>query len=120
MEAFLRRYLPCLVKLWDWLWPPPVNNQNISVPDRRRLEISVLHSPPAAVLQAQPSPMYTALYDFQARTEDEMSITQGETLEVIDTMGDFVRAKKLYGSTESGLVPANYVTLIIDEFAENP
>ncbi|XP_028667533.2 tyrosine-protein kinase Srms [Erpetoichthys calabaricus] len=117
MEAFLRRYLPCLVKLWDWFWPPPVNlyNQNIGVPDGRRVEISILHSPPA-----QPNPMYTALYDFQARTEDEMSIKQGETLEVIDTLGDFVRAKKLYGSTESGLVPANYVTLIIDEFAKNP
>ncbi len=61
--------------------------------------------------------LYAALFDFEARSEEEMTVKEGDKLSVIEKRGDYVLAKKLTGSLESGLIPANYVALVHDEFA---
>lgn len=48
-----------------------------------------------------------------------MTVKEGDKLSVIEKRGDFVLAKKLTGTLESGLVPANYVALLQDEFAKH-
>ncbi|MBN3287648.1 SRMS kinase, partial [Polyodon spathula] len=116
MEAFFRRYLPCLVKLWDWMWPGAED------PGSRPAEIRTVAGDikiPAPARKTS-APLYAALYDFTARSEEELTVKEGDKLSVIEKQGEFVLAKKLSGSLESGLVPATYVTLIQDEFANNP
>lgn len=66
----------------------------------------------------RPAQLYAALYDFEARSEEELSVKEGDKLSVIEKRGQYVLAKKLTGSLESGLVPANYVALLQDEFAQ--
>lgn len=117
MEAFFRRYLPCLVKLWDWLWPGG-REDPVSRPAEIRTVAGDIKIPAPA--RKTSAPLYAALYDFTARSEEELTIKEGDKLSVIEKQGDFVLAKKLSGSLESGLVPATYVTLIRDEFANNP
>ncbi|XP_025757134.1 tyrosine-protein kinase Srms isoform X2 [Oreochromis niloticus] len=67
----------------------------------------------------RPAQLYAALFDFEARSDDELTVKEGDKLSVIEKRGDYVLAKKLTGSLESGLVPANYVALLQDEFAKH-
>lgn len=67
----------------------------------------------------KPTPLYAALFDFEARSEEELTIKEGDKLSVIEKRGDYVLAKKLTGSMESGLVPATYVAILQDEFANH-
>eukprot|EP00061_Rhincodon_typus_P013352 g39672.t1 len=121
MEKTLRSCLPCLRALWDRLWPePPAAN---SPPARR--QIAVISGPlvdpkpsalnPTPVAPRKLGPVYTALYDFQARSPEELSLKQGEKLRVIRDEGDYLFARKAAGSAE-GLVPTNYVK-VIENFA---
>ncbi|XP_048406253.1 tyrosine-protein kinase Srms [Stegostoma tigrinum] len=124
MEKTLRSCLPCLRALWDRLWPepPPAN----SPPTRR--QIAVISGPlvdpkpsalnPTPVAPREPGPVYTALYDFQARSPEELSLKRGEKLRVIRDEGDYLFARKAAGSAE-GLVPTNYVK-VIENFANEP
>lgn len=66
----------------------------------------------------RPAQLYAALYDFEARSEEELSVKEGDKLSVIEKRGNYVLAKKLTGSLESGLVPANYIAMLQDEFAK--
>ncbi|KAK2856652.1 hypothetical protein Q5P01_005387 [Channa striata] len=55
---------------------------------------------------------YTALYDYSARTEEDLSFNTGDTLEVLDkSNGDWWYAEALTGISASkrGYIPANYV-----------
>lgn len=139
MEAFVRRYLPCLVRLWNYIWKPAsitppdsavkVNPIRVDVP-----EGSVVH-PGNTVIGIRPQPasqddkstsptsastVYTALYDFNARSGDEMSIREGDQLMVLSEDGDFVLARKLSGQPDEGYVPANYVTILQPSLLKQP
>lgn len=110
MEKCCRSCMPCLKRLWDWIWPElyypnPAEIRTVSG------EIRV----PAP--KKKSSQLYAALFDFVARSEEELTVKEGDKLSVIEKRGDYVFAKKLTGSLESGLVPANYVALVQDEFA---
>uniref|UniRef100_A0A8C8DJ74 non-specific protein-tyrosine kinase n=1 Tax=Oryzias sinensis TaxID=183150 RepID=A0A8C8DJ74_9TELE len=61
----------------------------------------------------RPVQLYAALFDFQARSDDELTVKEGDKLSVIEKRGEYVLAKKLTGSLGSGLIPANYVALIL-------
>ena len=55
------------------------------------------------------SKVFVALYDYDARTDEDLSFKKGEHLEVInDTQGDwwFARSKS---SKQEGYIPSNYV-----------
>ncbi|XP_042246848.1 tyrosine-protein kinase SRK2 [Thunnus maccoyii] len=55
---------------------------------------------------------YIALYDYSARTEEDLSFNSGDTLEALDkSAGDWWFAKALTGisAPKQGYIPANYV-----------
>lgn len=62
-------------------------------------------SPPSAV-----KPLYVALYDYDARTEEDLSFVKGEVLEVYpeDLRNDWWRARSRDTGGE-GFIPSNYV-----------
>ncbi|KAF7209383.1 tyrosine-protein kinase Srms [Nothobranchius furzeri] len=123
MENCCRSCCPCLRRLWNCIWPDvryPNQNLVIANPTAREAEIRTVSGdirPPSP--RKRPVQLYAALYDFEARSEDELSVREGDKLSVLEKRGDYVLAKKLTGTLESGLVPANYVALLRDEFAKH-
>ncbi|KAF3702490.1 Tyrosine-protein kinase FRK [Channa argus] len=66
--------------------------------------------PPLPVERA--AEYYIALYDYSARTEEDLSFNAGDTLEVLDkSNGDWWHAKAITGisASRNGYIPANYV-----------
>ncbi|XP_029903282.1 tyrosine-protein kinase SRK2 [Myripristis murdjan] len=65
--------------------------------------------------------VYTALYDYSARTEEDLSFNAGDTLEALDkSAGDWWYAKALSGisASKEGYIPANYVAPVKSIAAE--
>lgn len=53
--------------------------------------------------------LFVALYDYEARTDEDLSFKKGEQLEVInDRQGDWWFARS-NASGHSGYIPSNYV-----------
>uniref|UniRef100_A0AAX7U6G2 non-specific protein-tyrosine kinase n=1 Tax=Astatotilapia calliptera TaxID=8154 RepID=A0AAX7U6G2_ASTCA len=124
MESCCRACLPCCSCLWDRIWPglryPGPRDHVIANPAAHAAEIRTVSGDirvPAP--KKRPAQLYAALFDFEARSDDELTVKEGDKLSVIEKRGDYVLAKKLTGSLESGLVPANYVALLQDEFAKH-
>ncbi|KAL1021354.1 hypothetical protein UPYG_G00012190 [Umbra pygmaea] len=115
MEGCCRSCMPCCSPLWNCIWPAfryPNTSRQAEIPT-----ISGDIRVPSP--KKNPTQLYAALFDFKARSEHELSIKEGDKLSVIEKRGDYVLAKKLTGSMESGLVPATYVTILQDEFANH-
>lgn len=58
---------------------------------------------------------YIALYDYSARTEEDLSFNTGDSLEALDkSAGDWWYAKAVTGisASKKGYIPANYVALV--------
>lgn len=118
--------MPCLTRLWGCIWPDvrypnvPNNTHVIANPAAHAAEIRTVSGdirvPSPKKRQVQ---LYAALFDFEARSDDELTVKEGDKLSVIEKRGEYVLAKKLTGSLESGLIPANYVALLQDEFAKH-
>ena len=56
--------------------------------------------------------VYVALYDYAARTEDDLSFNTGDQLEALDkSTGDWWVARALSGvsASQQGYIPSNYV-----------
>ncbi|XP_056129564.1 tyrosine-protein kinase Srms [Lampris incognitus] len=119
MEGCCRSCMPCLNRLWNWIWPdlryPHVANANTRAPEIRTISGDIRVPSP----KKKPTQLYAALFDFEARSEEELTVKEGDKLSVIEKRGEYVLAKKLTGSLESGLVPANYVAVLQDEFAKH-
>lgn len=127
MEGCCRCCMPCCSRLWNYIWPdfrypnvPNNNNHVIANPAAQTAEIRTVSGdirvPSPKKRQVQ---LYAALFDFEARSDDELTVKEGDKLSVIEKRGEYVLAKKLTGSLESGLIPANYVALLQDEFAKH-
>ncbi|XP_035771034.1 tyrosine-protein kinase Srms-like [Neolamprologus brichardi] len=115
MESCCRACLPCCSCLWDRIWP------GLRYPgprDRDHIR-TVSGDIRVPAPKKRPAQLYAALFDFEARSDDELTVKEGDKLSVIEKRGRYVLAKKLTGSLESGLVPANYVALLQDEFAKH-
>lgn len=68
--------------------------------------------PPPGVPGPKAAGFYVALYDYSARTGEDLSFSAGDTLEVLDTAaGDWWFARALTGvsASKQGYIPANYV-----------
>ncbi|KAG8447193.1 hypothetical protein GDO86_014600, partial [Hymenochirus boettgeri] len=100
MESFLRDQLGCFKCLWDRIWPPQ------TPPDIHQIP-TVGAFPPGSC--GSTTDIVTALYDFQSRNPNELSIQMGEELWKIHDEGDYILARKLTGAMELGLVPSIYV-----------
>ncbi|XP_062886847.1 tyrosine-protein kinase Srms [Mobula hypostoma] len=128
MEETLRGWLPCLRALWDRIWPEAPTSDAV----QRPRQVATISGPypqakvpvrptPAAPIEA--GPICTALYDFEARTSEELSLKKGEKLRVIRNEGDYLYAQKNTGSKAAatqGLVPANYVKITKENLAKQP
>lgn len=57
-------------------------------------------------------PQFVALYDYEARTDEDLSFKKGEILEILnDTQGDWWYAKSRTTKQE-GYIPSNYVAKV--------
>jgi len=75
--------------------------------------------PPPEPDAAEMSELYSALYDYDARTTDDLSFRKGQKLEVTNSSdGDWWQAK-LYGTSEVGYIPSNYVAPCLSIEAED-
>ena len=64
---------------------------------------------PAQEIVAGPLKVFVALYDYDARTDEDLSFKKGEHLEIInDTQGDWWYARSKTTKKE-GYIPSNYV-----------
>lgn len=64
---------------------------------------------PGIMQQGKPALIYVALYDYDARTNEDLSFKKGERLQVLDnTDGDWWLAKSMATQRE-GYIPSNYV-----------
>lgn len=81
-----------------------VNTRAIAEPDARAMR------PPAPAATSGRS--YVALYDYSARTEEDLSFNIGDKLEALDqSTGDWWYARAVSGvsASKQGYIPANYV-----------
>lgn len=65
--------------------------------------------------QERPGYVYIALYDYTARTEDDLTFKAGDKLEPLDkSQGDWWYALALTGvsANKKGYIPANYVAAV--------
>nr|XP_054772644.1 tyrosine-protein kinase Yes-like [Lytechinus pictus] len=63
---------------------------------------------PPAVKPKPVSHPYTALYDYDARSEDDLAFRKGDILDVTKTEGDWWQARSQRTGKE-GYIPSNYV-----------
>ncbi|XP_038057565.1 tyrosine-protein kinase SRK2-like isoform X2 [Patiria miniata] len=62
--------------------------------------------------------IFTALYQFEGRTEGDLSFQQGDKLKILNFSGDWWHAKSLVTNQE-GYVPSNFVALVKSLDAED-
>ncbi|XP_069099311.1 tyrosine-protein kinase Srms [Pleurodeles waltl] len=94
MESFVRKHMGFLDCLWDQIW---------------------LNSPPRPPTPPEPSgspkvPVFIVLYDFQARTAEELTVSADEQVRLVAHEGDYVLVSRVTGPPGMGLVPTTYVT----------
>ena len=66
----------------------------------------------AADSSAASTKIFVALYDYDARTDEDLSFRKGELLEIInDTQGDWWYARSKTSKAE-GYIPSNYVASV--------
>lgn len=90
--------------------PPPRHPSQVSTPSRAP------SAPPTPAATATADS--TALYDFEAQADDELSVTEGERLVFIEGGSDdpdWVKCRRADGSAQEGVVPATYVQRDGDE-----
>lgn len=104
------------------------SDQTDNASKRKEKEDTVIANPIAVSLNQDPSsaigrPLpflpakpvgeyYVALYDYSARTANDLSFSSGDTLEALDKRsGDWWLARALTGisASKQGYIPANYV-----------
>uniref|UniRef100_A0A672HRT8 Tyrosine-protein kinase n=1 Tax=Salarias fasciatus TaxID=181472 RepID=A0A672HRT8_SALFA len=99
MESCCRACMPCCGRLWNWIWPdlryPRSGLPGAPCPGGVRIPSPRRHPPQ----------LYAALFDFEARSDDELTVREGDKLSVLEKRGDYVLAKKLTGSLEAGISP---------------
>ncbi|KAA8583245.1 hypothetical protein FQN60_015791 [Etheostoma spectabile] len=96
----------------DIVFVNPVSHDKTSNPDFNSKRPLPAVPPAEKAAAAASGLVYIALYDYSARTEQDLSFNTGDTLEALDkSPGDWWFAKALTGvsATKQGYIPANYV-----------
>ncbi|XP_078507772.1 tyrosine-protein kinase Srms isoform X2 [Lissotriton helveticus] len=94
MESFVRKHMNFLDCLWDQIWlnsppRPPTPPEPVDSPKRR---------------------VFTVLYDFQARTDEELTVSADQQVHLVAHEGDYVLVSRVTGPPGTGLVPTTYVS----------
>ena len=101
--------------------PPPLNTNGANSPSKKGVHFS--EASPAIIPPRPPSPPEpeqeevegleaTALYDFQAQGEDELTVMEGDDLWVIEQEGDeWWKCRNARG--DEGVVPASYIEVCV-------
>ncbi|XP_066482769.1 tyrosine-protein kinase Srms [Tiliqua scincoides] len=113
MNNFIRKHLTFLSTFWNKF----LSN---SVPSNCPLEC---WEPAPASLQttlesdpAEPNCfLYGVLFDYTARSADELSVNRGDRLCVLKEAGEYVLARRISGDPVVGYVPANYLSKLSQE-----
>ncbi|XP_032356290.1 protein-tyrosine kinase 6b [Etheostoma spectabile] len=113
MGECLRKACPCLDALWQRIYgPKPPEGERDGEEASSRPgggEKRPASSPPASL---ESGSMYTALWSFQSRHEDELSFNEGDLFSVISRSGDWWTARKIDKNgcvLDTGIVPKNYL-----------
>ncbi|XP_030068834.1 tyrosine-protein kinase Srms [Microcaecilia unicolor] len=124
MEVFARKHMSFLDCLWNRMWPHLEQhcemspNSGMSLSPHSAMTPSLTPSPTSDQNQnlslkevnvPSTSTVFIVLYDFRARSNEELTVRQGERLHIVRKEGDYVLAVKTCGSSDVGLVPTNYV-----------
>ncbi|XP_034550692.1 protein-tyrosine kinase 6b [Notolabrus celidotus] len=119
MEECLRRACPCLDTLWERIFgdakPQEGGGGGVSPDPGGGRSPKVKSMPPVPPPERSPESgsIYTALWDFDARHQEELSFQEGDLFSVINRTGDWWSARKIDKNgcvLDSGIVPQNYLT----------
>ncbi|KTG05571.1 hypothetical protein cypCar_00049752, partial [Cyprinus carpio] len=99
MEGFRERFILCCQSTFPCFGDPA---NEFTKPPNREL-------PPTPV--EKPGCVYIALYDYTARTENDLSFNAGDKLEPLRKEEDWWYARGITGisANKEGYIPANYV-----------
>ncbi|XP_035277811.1 tyrosine-protein kinase SRK2 [Anguilla anguilla] len=108
----------CILTVFPCLKTSASDNEGVG---HEKRDIVIIRNPHAEEAPTRPLPpvppkdsgsIYTALYDYTARTENDLSFRAGDKLEALDkSAGEWWLARALTGisANEKGYIPANYV-----------
>ncbi|ENN74685.1 hypothetical protein D910_09592 [Dendroctonus ponderosae] len=92
------------------------NNQPVNpiqpTPPTETTRPAVVSPEPEQAITARTDRTFIALYDYDARTDEDLSFRKGEHLEILnDTQGDWwlARSKR---TRQEGYIPSNYVAIL--------
>lgn len=111
MEDLRERLISCCQNTFDCFGDPGTNTS----PATEKRDIVVIKNvhtePPPRVLPPKPCSLYVALYDYAARTEEDLSFHAGDKLEPLNKNDDWWYARGVTGisANKKGYIPANYV-----------
>ena len=72
-----------------------------------------LPPPPGAAPAVDPADLFLALYDYDARTDDDLSFRKGEKLVIVNNHdGDWWQAELAHAPGKRGYIPSNYVAAV--------
>lgn len=115
MGECLRRACPCLESLWQRIFKDKKPSPGGEGEDGSGAGGVVEREPsPAATPErlSESSSIYTALWPFEARHQDELSFQEGDLFRVVSRSGDWWTARKIDKNgrvLDTGIVPNNYL-----------
>lgn len=113
MDQFLRKHFAFLTTFWNKFLPHRVSN---SCPLEFWEPVDGSLHPTLDPDPEEPAfSLFGVLYDFTARSADELSVNRGEKLCVLKEEGGYVLARRLSGDPVMGYVPANYISKLSQE-----
>ncbi|KAI7799925.1 tyrosine-protein kinase SRK2 [Triplophysa rosa] len=111
MVDLRERFLLCCQNTFS-CFRDPETNTSLATKKRDIVVIKNVHTePPPRVLPPKPCSVYIALYDYTARTEEDLSFHTGDKLKPLTKKDDWWYARGITGisANKQGYIPANYV-----------
>ncbi|KAL8179669.1 UNVERIFIED_CONTAM: hypothetical protein K2H54_070665 [Gekko kuhli] len=119
MDHFLRKHLAFLTSFWNKFLPNGIpSNHSLDFLEPDLGSLNPTQDPKAAGPSC--SSLFGVLYDFTARSADELSVNRGDRLCVLKEEGEYVLARRVSGEPVVGYVPTNYISKINQEPVAQP
>uniref|UniRef100_A0ACB8F732 Uncharacterized protein n=1 Tax=Sphaerodactylus townsendi TaxID=933632 RepID=A0ACB8F732_9SAUR len=118
MDHFLRKHLAFFANFWNKFLPNSVPNSHSL--DFLEPDLGSLNPTQDPMVPGPSSSLFGVLYDFTARSADELSVNRGDKVCVLKEEGEYVLARRLSGEQVVGYVPTNYISKINQEPVTQP